>query len=76
MNIDVIREAIQFPSMKIDDQVVIKRIGAYNMTQWMQFITYRPKVVMIDRKGKVHTIRNRESMENITAPEVVPEYLK
>lgn len=76
MNIDVIREAIQFPSMKIDDQVVIKRIGAYNMTQWMQFITYRPKVVMIDRKGKVHTIRNRESMENITAPEVIPEYLK
>ncbi len=76
MNIDVIRDAIQFPSMKIGDQVVVKRVGAYNMTQWMQFITYRPKVVLIDRKGKVHTIRNRENIDSIRSLEVVPDYLK
>lgn len=76
MNIDVIRDAIQFPSMKVGDQIVIKRIGAYNMTQWMQFITYRPKVVMVTTDGKVHTIRNRENMESIRGMEVLPEHLK
>jgi diaminopimelate decarboxylase len=76
MNIDVIREAIAFPLLKKGDQFVIKRIGAYNMTQWMQFITLRPNVVLIGLDGKVHVIRKQETMNNITEQEVVPEYLK
>ena len=52
MNIDVVRDAIAFPLLKKGDNFVIKRVGAYNMTQWMQFITYRPKIVLIDTKGK------------------------
>ena len=47
-----LREAIQFPLLKKGDQFVIKRIGAYNMTQWMQFITLRPNVVLIDTRRK------------------------
>ncbi len=76
MNIDVIREAIQFPLLKKGDQFVIKRIGAYNMTQWMQFITLRPNVVLIGLDGKVHVIRKRENMELIRQQEVVPDHLK
>jgi diaminopimelate decarboxylase len=76
MNIDVLREAIQFPLLKKGDQFVIKRIGAYNMTQWMQFITLRPNVVLIDTEGKVHVIRKKENMELIRQQEVVPDHLK
>jgi len=49
MNIDVIREAIQFPLLQKGDLVVIPRVGAYNMTQWMQFISLRPNVVLLDK---------------------------
>ena len=76
MNIDVLREAIAFPIMKKGDNFVIKRIGAYNMTQWMQFITYRPKVVMIDLKGNIHIIRNNENLESISSLESIPQHLK
>ena len=76
MNIDVIRENISFPSLKKGDNYVISRIGAYNMTQWMQFITLRPKIVMIDMEGKTHIIRNEETNDAITNLEVMPEHLK
>ncbi|MDD2256331.1 MAG: alanine racemase, partial [Bacteroidales bacterium] len=51
MNIDVIRQAIRFPLLQPGDPVVIERIGAYNMTQWMQFIAYRPNVVLLADDG-------------------------
>ena len=76
MNIDVIREAIAFPLLKKGDHFVIKRIGAYNMTQWMQFITLRPNVVLIGTDGKVHLIRKKEHMDLIRQQEVVPDHLK
>ena len=76
MNIDIIRDAISFPLLKKGDQFVIKRIGAYNMTQWMQFITYRPNVVLIDAEGKTHIISNREDINTITANEITPDHLK
>ena len=76
MNIDVIRENIDFPPLKKGDNFVISRIGAYNMTQWMQFITYRPKIVLIDEEGKSHIIRENEKLEDITRNEKVPNHLK
>ena len=63
MNIDVIRDAINFPHVKVGDQLVIERVGAYNVTQWMQFITYRPNVILIDMNGKTQIIRKKESLE-------------
>ena len=75
MNIDVLREAIAFPLLKKGDHFVVKRIGAYNMTQWMQFITLRPNVVMIDTEGNPHIIRKQEEMENIRGQEQIPAHL-
>jgi diaminopimelate decarboxylase len=75
MNIDVLREAIAFPLLKKGDHFVIKRIGAYNMTQWMQFITLRPNVVLIDAENKPHIIRKKEEMENIRGQEQIPGHL-
>jgi diaminopimelate decarboxylase len=71
----VLRESIAFPILKKGDQFVIKRIGAYNMTQWMQFITLRPNVVLIDEKGQDHIIRKAEKLEDIMAAENIPEHL-
>ncbi|MGQ1786034.1 MULTISPECIES: hypothetical protein [unclassified Saccharicrinis] len=76
MNIDVIREAIKFPVVEKGDQVVISRIGAYNMTQWMQFITYRPKIIMIDTNGKTHVVRENENHDTMNALDHIPEHLK
>ncbi|MDP6909067.1 MAG: hypothetical protein QF371_06155, partial [Flavobacteriales bacterium] len=76
MNIDVVRENATLPPMKRGDQVVVHIVGAYNMTQWMQFIALRPAVVMLDTKGEPHLIRKREGLSNIDQQEEVPDYLK
>jgi diaminopimelate decarboxylase len=76
MNIDVVRDNIDLPLLNKGDHLVVHQVGAYNMTQWMQFITLRPNVVMIDMDGKVHLIRENEKLENINSLERVPEYLK
>lgn len=75
MNIDVIRENVSLPPLNSGDNVVIHRVGAYNMTQWMQFITLRPKVLMISEKDKVNVIRKGEDMSSITNFEDTPEHL-
>jgi diaminopimelate decarboxylase len=76
MNIDVIRENIHLPLLNKGDQVVIHSVGAYNMTQWMQFITMRPAIVLIDMKEKVHQIRDAENIQSVISYEHTPEYLK
>ena len=75
MNIDVIRPSLMFPAIKRGDRFVITRTGAYNNTQWLQFITMRPNVVLIDMNHNVHLIRRAETMENVSENEVIPEYL-
>ena len=76
MNIDIIRENITLPPLKKEDNVVVHTVGAYNMTQWMQFISLRPAVVMIGLDGKPHLIRKRETNASIENDEVMPDYLK
>ena len=76
MNIDVIRESIMLPLLERGDQVVVHKVGAYNMTQWMQFINMRPAVVLIDREGKTHLIRKPETLAYLEMMEQVPDYLK
>lgn len=75
MNIDVIRENASLPPLNMGDNIVIHRVGAYNMTQWMQFITLRPRVLMISEKGEVNIIRKGEEMDSITNFEVIPPHL-
>ncbi len=76
MNIDVIRQNINFPLLNKGDHFVIKRIGAYNMTQWLQFITYRPKIVLIDTKGQTHIVRENETIDYFRSLEKIPPHLQ
>lgn len=76
MNIDCIRESANLPALKKGDQVVVHKVGAYNMTQWMQFIAMRPKIVLIDMEGRVHVIRENESIETMQQYEIKPSYLR
>ena len=76
MNIDVVRENILMPLLEKGNQVVVHQVGAYNMTQWMQFITLRPAIVLIDEENTTHIIRNAETMEYIDSQEQVPPHLK
>lgn len=76
MNIDVVRENILMPLLEKGNQVVVHQVGAYNMTQWMQFITLRPAVVLIDEESNIHKIRSAETMEYIDSQETTPQHLK
>jgi len=76
MNIDVIRPAVILPPVKKGDHLVIQRVGAYNMTQWLQFISMRPSVVLIDINNKPHIIRKAETVETIRQQEQIPEHLQ
>jgi diaminopimelate decarboxylase len=76
MNIDVIREHIALPPLKAGDHVVVHHVGAYNITQSMQFIALRPSVVLIDQSGKPHIIKEKETLATVEKNEVVPEYLQ
>lgn len=76
MNIDCIREDIVIPNLKKGDYLIIHHVGAYNMTQWMQFITLRPNVVMIMEDDSHELIRESEDLEYIMSKERLPEKLK
>ncbi|MDD3871771.1 MAG: alanine racemase [Bacteroidales bacterium] len=76
MNIDQLRDQTRMPLLKQGDQVVVKRVGAYNMTQWMQFITYRPNIILISPEGSAHLIRKAENLESIRSSEETPSHLK
>jgi len=75
MNIDVMRENVELPLLNIGDSFVVHHAGAYNMTQWMQFITMRPKVVLIDEAGETHIIRENETLQTIKQHERIPDHL-
>jgi diaminopimelate decarboxylase len=76
MNIDIIRESISMPLLEKGHHVVVQKAGAYNMTQWMQFITLRPNVVLVDNEGKTHVIRKAETLDYVQMNEQVPDHLK
>jgi len=75
MNIDVVRDTLLFPAVEPGQHLVVRNVGAYNVTQWMQFITYRPAVVLIGRDGQHALLRRREVLEDVTGPEVTPPWL-
>ncbi len=75
MNIDVIREFVELPPLEIGDKLVLHPVGAYNVTQWMQFISYRPAIVLIGLDGSVEVIRKRETLADVDHGEVTPERL-
>ncbi len=75
MNIDIIRENISLPLLKRGDHVVVHKVGAYNMTQWMQFITLRPNILLLDQNSHPQVIRQAETLNYLQSGEMVPEHL-
>jgi hypothetical protein len=51
-------------------------VGAYNNTQWLQFIEYRPNVVMIGTDGEVSLVRAEENLDVVIAQEQLPDHLQ
>ncbi len=75
MNIDVIDEGTLLPPLRRGTRLVISPVGAYNVTQWMQFIEYRPAVVLVGEDGSVELIREREDLSDIERRERLPARL-
>ncbi len=76
MNIDVIEEGRLLPPMEKGTRLILSPVGAYNVTQWMQFIEFRPNVVLIGTNKEVDIIREAEDLSDITRREKLPERLK
>ena len=75
MNIDIMRNTLLFPPMLPGDKIVFRTVGAYNVTQWQQFITYRPAVVLVGQNGNHALLRKGENLDSILAHEEVPPWL-
>jgi diaminopimelate decarboxylase len=64
------------PPLSPGERLVFHNVGAYNMTQWMQFITLRPAVVMLGAQGETSVIRRAETVEDLSSYEQVPAWLR
>jgi diaminopimelate decarboxylase len=75
MNIDVVRQSIYLPPLKSGDKLVVSSVGAYNNTQWLQFIDYRPNVVLVHEIGECSIIRKAEDLRVLMAQDQLPAHL-
>jgi diaminopimelate decarboxylase len=75
MEIDVIRETVNLPHLRVGDYLTLHPVGAYNFHQSMQFIHLRPAVVLIDENATPHVIRPREDVEYVEGRERLPDHL-
>ena len=73
MNIDAVDEGLQLPPLRRGQQLVISPVGAYNNTQWMQFIEYRPSIVLVGEDGTAEIIREAEDLSDIERRERLPQ---
>jgi diaminopimelate decarboxylase len=64
------------PPVKVGDTLIFSPVGAYNNTQWLQFIDYRPNVVMVEKDGNVSLIRAAEDLGVVTQQERLPKHLE
>lgn len=76
MNIDCLRPSVLLPPLRPGDHLAIGPVGAYNVTQWMQFIQMRPAVVMIGLDGQVCRIREAETIDALKDHENLPDWLR
>jgi diaminopimelate decarboxylase len=75
MNIDVMRHSVWLPPMQVGDRLVFNPVGAYNNTQWQEFIQYRPAVVLAEESGQVSVVRARDNLQSMSAREKLPAHL-
>jgi len=76
MNIDVMRHSIMLPPVDVGEALVFSPVGAYNNTQWLQFIGYRPAIVMVGEDGQVTRLREPEDLQAVQQLERIPEALR
>lgn len=76
MAIDIVRSKVNLPPLEPGHRVSIRPVGAYNVTQWMQFSQMRPAVVMVAEDGSVDVIRIAESVDYLKSVERLPERLR
>ena len=76
MNIDAIDEGVQLPPLSRGTRMILSPVGAYNNTQWMQFIEYRPNIVLVSENGGVDIIREAEDLTDIARRERLPKHLE
>lgn len=71
MQIDCLQLGVSLPPLRRGDPVLIRKVGAYNFSQSMQFIQLRPAVVLLGPDG-VELVRRREDGECVRALEQLP----
>jgi len=76
MQIDVIGENVRVPYLEKGERVIIRPVGAYNNTQWLQFIELRPRVVMINEEAKADVIREAETVDDVGRLDSIPAWLR
>ena len=76
MNIDVLEEVVMLPRLDKGTKLILSPVGAYNMTQSMQFIHMRPATVLIRESGRVDVIRRKESFSDMEIREEIPQDLQ
>lgn len=65
MQVDLIESGIEMPKLKEGDTLIIKTVGAYELSQSMQFIRGRPSVVSISTNGKLNVCQREETYKDI-----------
>ena len=78
MNIDVVRRSVMLPPLAPGEVLAVSPVGAYNNTQWLQFIEYRPAVVLIHEQGQgeVSVIRAAEDLDVMCSQDRLPPHLQ
>jgi len=69
MNIDVIEENVMLPPLDRGTILTLSPVGAYNYTQAMQFIRYKPAVVLIKKDGQTELIKEIDDLETVNFKE-------
>lgn len=75
MQIDKIRDGVSLPAQEVGECLTISNVGAYCLTQSMQFIQPRPAVVLLGKNGP-ELIRRSETWQDIFALDQIPSYLR
>jgi diaminopimelate decarboxylase len=75
MQIDRLRKEALLPPLKSGMRLIFRNVGAYCLTQSMQFIQPRPAVVMLGSEGPM-LIRRREEWRDIFTLDSVPKRLR
>ena len=70
MNIDIIEEHVMLPALDRGSVLTLSPVGAYNYTQSMQFIRYKPAAVLIDTEGVPRVIKEVDDLATVNYKEI------